>query len=89
MSIGRWIKKNTESLLGRRVVISGSTGGLGRELCYFLAELGAELILLDRNSEKSIALADELRSVFPSLSVSHMGGGYVGYVIGYLGGRPT
>ena len=73
MSIGRWIKKNTESLLGRRVVISGSTGGLGRELCYFLAELGAELILLDRNSEKSIALADELRSVFPSLSVSHMG----------------
>ncbi len=72
MNIQNWLDKNTTSLEGKRVVISGSTGGLGRELCLYLASLGAELVLLDRNSEKSLALADELNSRFPTLAVSHL-----------------
>ena len=72
MSIKNWLKKNTASLEGKRVVISGSTGGLGRELCFCLASLGAELVLLDRNSEKSLKLADELKEKHPSLRVSHL-----------------
>lgn len=72
MNIGKWLEKNTHSLVGRRVVISGSTGGLGRELCGYLASLGAELILLDRNSERSLALAEELRGRYTGLSVSHI-----------------
>ena len=72
MKNSKWINKNTASLLGKRVVISGSTGGLGRELCFYLASLGAELVLLDRNSEKSLKLADELREKHPSLRVSHL-----------------
>ena len=72
MSIKKWLKKNTASLEGKRVVISGSTGGLGRELCFCLASLGAELVLLDRNSEKSLKLADELKEKHPSLRVSHL-----------------
>jgi FlaA1/EpsC-like NDP-sugar epimerase len=34
MNITKWIKNNTESLEGKMVAISGSTGGLGRELCF-------------------------------------------------------
>ena len=72
MSVSKWINKNTVSLCGKTVAISGSTGGLGRELCVHLAALGASLILLDRNMAKSHALADELRARFPELSVSHI-----------------
>jgi NAD(P)-dependent dehydrogenase (short-subunit alcohol dehydrogenase family) len=60
MRIETWIKKNTKSLRTRRVVVSGSTGGIGMALCHHLASLGADLILLDRNPEKSRALADRL-----------------------------
>lgn len=72
MNIKKWLKNNTRGLAGRRVVISGSTGGLGRQLCGYLASLGAELVLLDRSSTRSLALADELRSRFPDLTVSHI-----------------
>ena len=70
MSIERWIENNTASLEGKTVVISGSTGGLGRELCYHLATLGADLVLLDRNREKSTALAEELEAIFDDISIS-------------------
>lgn len=72
MNIKKWLKKNTSRLDSKRVVISGSTGGLGRELCFYLSGLGAELILLDRNSKKSLALADELVKRNPKLRVSHI-----------------
>ena len=72
MRINSWIEKNTASLIGKRVAISGSTGGLGRELCFYLASLGAELILIDRNQEKSKSLAHELRQSFSRLSITHI-----------------
>ncbi len=55
MTLSTWIDKNTKSLLGKTVAVTGSTGGLGLELCDFLASLGANLVLLDRNREKSLA----------------------------------
>ena len=58
----RWIERNTCSLKGKTVAISGSTGGLGRELCAYLAELGADLILLDRNQKLSLSHRDKLLS---------------------------
>ncbi len=72
MNIDKWIKQNIAYLGGKRVAISGSTGGLGRELCFYLAALGAELVLVDRNSQKSLSLIDELKLSFPRLSVSHL-----------------
>ena len=41
----RWLSKNTESLVGKKVAVTGTTGGIGKELCKYLAKLGAELIL--------------------------------------------
>lgn len=68
----KWMKKNTASLLGKTVAISGSTGGLGRELCIHLASLGASLVLVDRNIEKSRSLGVELEGIFKGLSVSYV-----------------
>lgn len=70
MRIKAWLKKNTLSLSGKTVLISGSTGGIGRELCAYLASLGASLVLLDRNRAKSEALKTELTSRYPALSVT-------------------
>ncbi len=72
MSTASWIQKHTHSLSGRTVAISGATGGLGSVLCRHLASLGASLLLLDRNLQRSRALAERLRADFPSLSVGHI-----------------
>lgn len=68
MNIEKWLLANTSSLCGKTVAITGSTGGIGKELCAYLADLGANLILLDRNAERSEAHRDELKSRF-SVSV--------------------
>lgn len=69
MRIERWLAENTHTLAGRTVAITGSTGGLGRAICRHLAELGASLLLLDRNAGRSEAWREELLRDYPSLSV--------------------
>lgn len=64
MNIKRWLKKNTSDLHGKRIAVTGSTGGLGRELCAYLAALGADMVLLDRNRERSEQHRDELTARF-------------------------
>lgn len=51
-------------LNGKTVAITGSTGGLGLELCLKLLSLGAKLILVDRNFEKSVLISKELKKKF-------------------------
>jgi NAD(P)-dependent dehydrogenase (short-subunit alcohol dehydrogenase family) len=70
MKYGKWLNKNTESLVGMTAAISGSTGGLGRHLCRYLAYLGAELVLLDRSRERSEANKRALEQEFPGVKVS-------------------
>lgn len=53
MNVEKWLKENTHSLVGKRVAVTGSTGGIGAELCDLLASLGASLVLLDRNAIRS------------------------------------
>ena len=53
------------SLKGKTVAVTGSTGGIGKELCRKLAALGADLLLLDRNTHKSEAFRDELMQSYP------------------------
>ena len=69
MKINKWLKNNTSSLSGRTVAITGSTGGLGRELTQYLASLGASLVLLDRNKTRQSALISDLTARFPHISV--------------------
>lgn len=67
MNYSKWLAENTHSLKGKTVAISGSTGGLGRELCFFLASLSASLVLIDRNRSRSEALRAELAREYPDL----------------------
>lgn len=64
----KWIKENTRSLAGKTVAVTGTTGGIGRELCRYLASLGASLILVDRNAERSETLRQELLREYIGLS---------------------
>ena len=66
------IKKQKIKLDGKTVAISGSTGGLGREICFYLASMGASLIMLDRSRERAEALQKDLRNRFPALSARHV-----------------
>lgn len=72
MRIDKWISRNTSSLCGKRVAVTGATGGIGRELCDCLARLGAELILMDRNPERSRALGERLCGEYAGLAVSYI-----------------
>lgn len=69
MNINSWLKNNTERLDGRTVAITGATGGLGSALCRYLLLLGASLILLDRNCEKSNTLRTALLSEHPQADI--------------------
>ena len=67
-----WRKQNMPSLENKTVAISGATGGIGHELCRHLASLGADLLLLDRNSERSNAWIEKLKTEFPALNAKHL-----------------
>ena len=64
-----WLDKNTESLVGKTVAVTGTTGGIGKELCRYLAGLGTSLILLDRNKERSENFKKELLTAFPDIDI--------------------
>ena len=72
MKTDTWIKQNMPLMEGKTVAISGATGGIGQELCRHLASLGANLLLLDRNSERSMAWIEKLTGEFPSLNAKHL-----------------
>ena len=70
MRFDKWLNKNTNSLAGKTVAISGSTGGLGKHICRYLASLGARIVLLDRNYERSMANKIAIENEFPGTDVS-------------------
>ena len=72
MNSEKWIKENLHPLKNKRVAVTGSTGGLGKELCAYLASLGAQLVLLDRNAERSKAHADAICERYPEITVERI-----------------
>lgn len=48
------------NLKGRRALITGATGSLGRVMADALAELGADLVLVDRPGSDFQSLTDTL-----------------------------
>ncbi len=64
MKIKTWLKNNTESLKGKTVAITGATGSLGKEICFDLASLGAGLIFLNKDMDKSEKLKQEIVDKF-------------------------
>ncbi len=72
MNIDKWINRNTTSLNGKVVAITGATGGLGSNLCRHIASLGASIIMLDRNMEKSLTLKSRLLEEFPDAQIENI-----------------
>lgn len=72
MTIDRWIAENTANLTGRRIAVTGATGGLGEELCRYLVQLNASLILLNRNEKRSRLLEQQLREIAPQADIQHV-----------------
>ena len=72
MNYKQWLEQNTQPLSRRLIAVTGTTGGLGRELCRFLCELKANIILLDRNAERSAAFETELKSDFPDCNIDRI-----------------
>lgn len=70
MSISEWLKTNTCDLSGKTVAITGATGGIGKELCCYLAKLNANLILLNRSKNKSEELKHILNNINSEISVT-------------------
>ncbi|MBE6810595.1 MAG: SDR family NAD(P)-dependent oxidoreductase [Ruminococcaceae bacterium] len=68
----KWIDKNSISLVGKTVAISGATGGIGTCLCDYLAYLGADIVCLDRNAKKSNDLISSLKLKYPQLNAMHI-----------------
>ena len=72
MNFEKWLRKNTHELSGKLIAVTGTTGGLGQELCRFLCELSADLVLLDRNPEKAIKLQKELQAMYPNCKIDRI-----------------
>ena len=72
MNVNKYLKQNAKDLTGRTVAITGTTGGLGGAICRHLLSLGANLILLDRNKQKSDALKAALSQEYPISTIDQI-----------------
>ena len=63
--------KELSNLRGRRALITGATGALGRVMAATLAELGADLVLVDRPGSDFLSLSEDL-VIRWKINVEHM-----------------
>ena len=69
MNIKKWIEENTSDLANKTIAITGSTGGLLNEAVKILASLNANLILINRNKNKTQQQIEQLKSLHPNISI--------------------
>lgn len=72
MIANKFLKKYEGALIGKTVVMTGCTGGIGKELCLYILLLGATLLMVDRNEEKSAALQECLKTQFPNSKIERI-----------------
>lgn len=70
--IKSFFKEHRGALNGKKIAVSGCTGGIGGWLCRYVAYLGGSLIMLDRNPIKAEALERKLKSEFPLADIQRI-----------------
>ena len=68
----KWLGSKASSLKGKQVVITGATGGLGREICRYVLSFGGSILMINRNEAKSRALREALLREFPGAQVRYL-----------------
>ena len=53
----------------KKIALTGSTGGLGVKICDILAKRGSDIVLVDRNREKSEQNAKRIKEINPEINV--------------------
>ncbi|WP_158810748.1 oxidoreductase [Beijerinckia sp. L45] len=66
-----WTTSNIPSQSGRRVVITGATGGLGYETALALACAGADVLLTGRNTDKGNAALNRILRAYPGATIRY------------------
>ena len=57
-------------LAGRKAVVSGSTGGIGRAIAEGLARAGASVVINGRGEERVAAALQEMRAAIPEVKLT-------------------
>ena len=58
----RKILESLGDLTGKTVAITGTSGGLGYELCRYLVMKGATVLQMDRNPERQQKTAEKIKA---------------------------
>ena len=58
------------SLKGKNALVIGGSGLLGGEISYAFAEMGARLIISNRNSQKTETFIETLSSYYPTVKAT-------------------
>lgn len=66
-----WNIQDIPSQIGKRVIITGATGGLGFETALALVGSGAEVILTGRNAQKGQVALDRIRAEHPTAVIRY------------------
>ena len=72
MNVQKWIKANTSDLTNKTIAITGSTGGLACFIVKVFASLNANLILINRNKEKTEKQIKELKEINPKIKIDYI-----------------
>lgn len=70
MSIKNFSGNYKGALIGKKVVLTGCTGGIGKELCRYILQLGAELVMVNRNKLKADELKKQLLNEYPTAKIN-------------------